>query len=129
MKLGHLACVPARFRGYMSDNLASGMRRMLNEIEQMMLEPDHPLERAAIQCSDPEATAWAWAAGMAIGLKPEQIIQDDEYSDSGASIRFMLQQNQYRGINGLSSAGMCKRGYMTPPELRYPVMTNWLQPA
>jgi|SRR6516225_5614690 hypothetical protein len=126
---GHLACVPSRFREYMNDNLALGMRKMMSEIEKMALEPDHPLERAAVQCSDPEATAWAWAAGVAIGLKPEQIIQDDEYDWSGAEIRAMLQVNQYMGINGLAHAGMCKRGAWVAPEIRYPKMTTWLQAA
>lgn len=126
---GHIACVPDRFRGYMSDNLAKGMRRMMTELQQMDLEPDHPLERAAIQCSDPEATAWAWAAGIAAGLEPEQIVQDDEYAGEGASIRMMLQANQYAGINGLAHAGMCKRGNWVSPEVRYPNMTRWLQAA
>lgn len=76
-----------------------------------------------------EATAWAWAAGVSIGLKPGQIIQDDEYDGDGASIRSRLQANQYAGINGLAHAGMCKRGAWVPPEARYPNMTAWLQAA
>ncbi len=126
---GHVACVPARFRGYMGDNLAHGMQRMMIALREMELEPDHPLERAAIQCSDPEATAWAWAAGVSIGLEPKQIIQDDEYDGDGAGIRTMLQANQYVGINGLAHAGMCKRGAWVAPEARYPKMTTWLQAA
>lgn len=126
---GHLACVPGRFRGYMSDDLALGMHRMMTELNQLELEPDHPLERAAIQCSDTEATAWAWAAGIAIGLKSEQIIMDDEYGSDGASIRFMLQANQYVGINGLANAGMCKRGAWVTLDARYPKLTTWLQAA
>lgn len=126
---GHLACVPGRFRGYMSDNLAHGMRKMMDELQPMALTPDHPLERAAIQCSDPEATAWAWAAGMAIGMAPEQIIQDDEYDGDGTDIRMMLSASQYVGIHGLAHAGMCKRGAWAAPEDRYPNMTTWLQTA
>lgn len=126
---GHLACVPSRFRSYMSDNLAKGMRRMMNELGQMSLHPDHPLVRAAIQCGDHEATAWAWAAGIAAGLEPEQIIQDDEYEGGGANIRMMLAVNQYAGINGLACAGMCGRGTWIAPDGRYPKMTSWLQAA
>lgn len=126
---GHLATVPARFRSLMSDNLASGMRRMFEELAKMNLDPDHPLERAAIQCSDPEATAWAWAAGIAIGLAPAEIIQDAEYDGEGSEIREMLLANQYVGINGLAHAGMCKRGHWCAEELRYPKMQNWLQAA
>lgn len=40
----HLACVPGRFRSYMGDNLAKGMGRMMTELREMALEPDHPLE-------------------------------------------------------------------------------------
>ncbi len=126
---GHLACIPTRFRHYMDDNLANGMRRMMSEIRELSLDPDHPLERAAIQCSDPEATAWAWAAGIALGLRFEQIIQDDEYDAGGAGIRMMLIANRYLGINGLAHAGMCKRGYFVDKAECYPKMQCWLQTA
>lgn len=126
---GHLAAVPGRFRSYMSDDLSAGMKRMFEELALMNLGPDDPLERAAIQCSDPEATAWAFAAGLAIGLAPEDIVQDAEYDGSGAEIRSMLLANQYVGINGLAHAGMCKRGIWVAKELRYPHMEHWLQPA
>lgn len=126
---GHVATVPARFRSFMSDNLATGMKRMVEELMAMNLDPDHPLERAAVQCSDPEATAWAWAAGVAIGLAPVDIILDKEYDGSGAEIRSMLQANQYVGINGLAHAGMCKRGNWVAEHLRYPKMEHWLQAA
>jgi len=105
---GHLAVVPERFRGLMSDDLASGMRRMFEELPNMNLDPDHPLERAAIQCCESEATAWAWAAGLRSELAPMDIIQDAVYNRSGAEIRAMLQAGQYVGINGLAHAGMCK---------------------
>ena len=126
---GHLAIVPGRFRSLMNDNLAVGMRRMFDELESMNLHPDHPLRRAAIQCSDPEATAWAWAAGLACGLAPNEIVMDHEYDGAGAEIRAMLACGQYAGINGLAHAGMCKRGMSVCAEERYPVMTTWLQAA
>lgn len=126
---GHLATVPTRFRSLMSDDLAVGMKSMFDELAKLGLDPDHPLVRAAIQCSDPEATAWAWAAGVAIGLAPEDIIQDVEYDGSGADIRAMLQAGQYAGINGLAHAGMCKRGHWVDEGLRYPKMQQWLQAA
>lgn len=126
---GHVALVPSRFRSYMSGDLGAGMKRMFDELAEMELPPDHPLQRAAIQCSDPEATAWAWAAGTAVGLAPGEIILDEEYGGSGAEIRAMLQANQYVGINGLAHAGMCKRGNWVAPEARYPNMECWLQAA
>ena len=124
---GHVSTVPGRFRAYMNDDIAVGVRKMFAEIQSMNLDPEHPLERAAIQCSDPDATAWAWAAGLAIGLAPEAIIMDDEYFSGGNVIRTMLSMCQYAGINGLAKAGMCKRGYMVKQDERYPVMTKWLQ--
>lgn len=126
---GHLAIVPARFRAFMDDNLEVGIKRMFMEIDAMGLEPDHPLQRAAMQCSDPEATAWAWAAGLAAGLAPEAIILDSEYCGAGAEIRAMLMAGQYMGINGLAHAGMCKRGPRVDASDRYPVMQHWLQTA
>lgn len=124
---GHISCVPSRFRGYMSDDLDHGITRMLDEVRELGLEADHPLERAALQCSDVEATAWAWAAGNQIGLEPEQIIQDDEYEGDGAEIRLMLQSKRYLGINGLARSGMCRFGRWYPPEMCYPNMILWLQ--
>jgi hypothetical protein len=124
---GHLATVPARFRVLMNDNLAVGIKRMFEELAIMDLHPDHPLQRAAIQCSDPEATAWAWAAGLACGLAPHEIIRDPEYGGAGAEIRSMLSCRQYAGINGLAHAGMCKQGHSVQISERYPAMTAWLQ--
>jgi hypothetical protein len=70
-------------------------------------EPDGDLQRAVLQCSDPEATAWAWAAGQYLGLQPKAIIQDDEYGGDGSFLRLQLATGGYVGINGLSHAGFC----------------------
>ncbi|MGA3976999.1 hypothetical protein ACI2UK_13995 [Ralstonia nicotianae] len=123
---GHLAITPLRFRTLMSDNLSAGMRAMFRVIEEMSLEPDHPLMRAAIQCSDPEATAWAWAAGLEIGLPENEIIQDDEYDGDGASIRQSLSMKAYVGINGLAHAGFCvpRKAGVLP---MYPRLKFWTQ--
>lgn len=126
---GHLAIVPERFRAYMSDNLQAGIVKMFDHIELLDLHSDHPLQRAALQCSDPEATAWAWAAGLACGLTPEQIILDHEYGGSGAEIRSMLLVMRYAGIHGLAHAGMCRQGFLVPKSEHYPAMRTWLQPA
>lgn len=84
-----------------ASGFVSGCRIVCGALHQ---DPDHPLERAAIQCSDPEATGWAQSAGLAIGLVPEIIILDSEYDDSGADVRAMLLASQHVGINGLAHA-------------------------
>lgn len=127
---GHLATLPGEFRHLAQRNMAGVQKLMLESID-FMANPDGPLQRAAIQASDPEATAWAWAAGMHLGLAPETIIQDDEYFHGGDVVRMQLQGRAYLGINGLAHAGFCAvrpgsfalaRGLPAFPELKH-----WLQ--
>lgn len=125
---GHLAIVPARFRHYLSGDLDEGMTQIFAELDQMELEPDSQLQRAMLQTGDPEATAWAFAAGRAIGLPDELIIQDDEYSGEGGFIRGALAANSYLGINGISHAGFCVPRYNPYRPLPvYPSLAFWLQ--
>lgn len=123
---GHVACVPTRFRGGLTGNVSAGVKAMFEQLDPLELDPDHPLMRAALQCSDPEATAWAWAAGCHLGLPPEMIIGNDQYDGDGAEIRAMLQANAYFGINGLVHAGMCQSARRPGG---YPQLTKWLQDA
>jgi len=126
---GHLAIVPGKFRHMLSGNLYSGLKRMFEDTEVVMQHPDSPLARAMVQIGDPEATAWAWAAGKAIGLPPTMIIQDDEYDGEGAFLRMHLSANGYLGINGMSHAGFCivrPNKYSSLPV--YPKLAFWLQP-
>ena len=121
---GHLALIPGRFRPGMNGDLSDGFTVMFKALDALDLPPDDPLSRAALQCSDPEATAWAWAAGTALGLPPETIITDDQYDGEGASIRQMLSMRLYLGIHGLIHAGLC-----LPPRNPggFPALTRWLQ--
>lgn len=127
---GHLAIVPNRFRHYLSGNIGKGISRMLDEIDATNPHPDDPLYRAALQTSDPEATAWAWAAGKVLDIPPELIIRDEEYDNGGADIRLCLAHNSYIGINGISHAGFCvprRHPYKDLPA--YPELAFWLQSA
>ena len=120
---GHLAIMPAQFRPLASGDLEEVTRAMLELCGE--LQPDEPLYRAIIQTSDPEATAWAWAAGLAIGLEPKVIILDDEYDGDGADVRGAVSVHCHPGIHGLAHAGFCRvRG-----EPRYPTLKMWLQPV
>lgn len=129
---GHLATVPERYRPAMSDNLANGHKLMLADINRQDLEPDDPLWRAALQASDPEATAWAWAVGKHLNVPAELVIHDAEYDGTGADVRLALELGSYAGIHGLAHAGFC----VTRPQLTvlvnrpaYPQLGWWLQRA
>lgn len=123
---GHLATMPTRFRPLMDGNLYRSLQLIEQQLEALNLDPDHPLMRAMVQCSDTEATAWAWAAGIHLGLPHEVIVRDEDYSGDGESIRTMLAMNSYFGINGMVWAGMC----INPRRPGgYPRMLTWLQSA
>lgn len=120
---GHLAVLPALARRAVCGNVDDGLAAFFDA---GMSEPvDSPFSRALMQSSDTEATAWAWAAGQALGLEARNIIRNEDYDGEGESVRAMLAARCYLGINGLFHAGMCKlRG-----EGAYPEMVHWLQPA
>src|SRR3546814_7008484 len=65
------------------------------------LSPDAPEMRAIMQAGETEATAWAFAAGRAIGLPDHVIIEAQDYDGEGEGIRFGLALNAYVGINGM----------------------------
>lgn len=119
----HCAITPRRFRHLMNGNLHAGRREMYRQLEAMQIYPDALLYRAAIQNSDAEATAWAYAAGRRLGLSADRIIGDDEYDGEGRSIRLALSVNAHPGIKGLARAGFCalRQGGRLPlwPELAF----------
>ena len=125
---GHMAVLPAHFRPWMTGNLQQGHRRMMNFVGAMDLDPDSPLMRAVLQSSDPEVTAWAWAAGSHLGLAPSEIVRDADYGGEGEQIRACLTTGYYVGIHGLAHAGFCsvRTGGRLQP---YPLLQHWLQPA
>jgi hypothetical protein len=127
---GHLATVPSRFRHYVGANWSAAIERMFSESENEA--PDSPLYRALLQCSDPEATAWAYAFGVHMGLAPEEIILDDEYDGTGAFLRMQLGGRAYLGINGIACAGFCATSAASAKYRKlplYPELAFWLQNA
>lgn len=122
----HLAIAPRRYRHLMSGNLYAGQREMLRQVAGMGLHPDAPLYRAVLQNSDPEASAWAYAAGLHLGFSGEEIIRDDEYDGDGETIRLALSIRSYVGINGLAHAGFCalRPGHRLPV---WPKLAFWTQ--
>src|SRR3546814_16605839 len=72
------------------------------------LSPDAPEMRAIMQAGETEATAWAFAAGPAIGLPDHVIIEDQDYAGEGEGIRFGLALHAYVGLHGMVRGGMCQ---------------------
>lgn len=93
---GHLAILPGQFRPLAQRNVSGVIDLMMESAD--FFDPDAALPQAALQCSDPEATAWAWAAGRAIGLADEEIFMDDEYDHEGAFVRLSLQMNASQSL-------------------------------
>lgn len=124
---GHLAILPAVVRSKAKDDLSDAFSFGfgLCDNPELLEYPDHPFIRAMLQAGDAEATAWAWAAGRAIGVPDEMIILDSQYGGAGGGIRLGLTFKQYLGIHGLFHAGMCGH----PQRGGYPSMSKWLQDA
>lgn len=116
---GHLAVLPSRFREFANDDISAVTEKMLNETD--FSDPDAPEARAAMQSSETEATAWAWAAGKHIGISEKKIILDHHYENGGTALRAMLEAKMYLGINGLRAAGMIAS------VKSYPKMERWVQ--
>jgi len=123
---GHVACIPTRYRSWVSGDVEEALRAAFKDLNRHDLVPDHALTRAMIQCGDSEATAWAWAAGVHLGIPPAAIIEDLDYNGAGGEVRLGLSVNAYCGINGLAHAGMCK---FPRHGDGYPKMLKWLQDA
>jgi hypothetical protein len=126
---GHLATTPAPFRDLMHGNVTGGQKKMADALLAGVLDPECDLVVQAMQCSDAEASAWAFAAGRAIGLPDDKIILDSSFDGGGASIRQALALSAYLGINGMVRAGMCAQGlYARMKGLpAYPEMIRWTQ--
>jgi hypothetical protein len=129
---GHLACLPKRYRHLANDDLDVVAREMLDDVERLNEHPDSPLYRAAIQCGDSEATAWAFAFGRHIGVDARDIIEDHQYPDevtgegTGAEVRLALSMGRYIGIHGLAHAGFCSTNrFGRLPQ--YPNLAYWTQ--
>lgn len=128
---GHIAIVPRQFHHLLSGNLYNSLRAIFESEAYVNAEIDSPLSRAILQISDPEVTAWAFAAGRHLGIPDDLIIMDHEYDGSGEEIRLRLQWKEYFGINGLAHAGFCAlRKLYNPKNLAvYPELSFWVQEA
>ena len=127
--------LPSQWRPKASGDLDTLFAEMFADTATNRLDPDCPAMRALLQCGELEATAWAWAAGLHIGLVPNHIIQNNTYynedgTPGGADIRLALQCGAYAGINGLQAAGWCAASSVIARHRGlplYPKLRRWIQ--
>jgi hypothetical protein len=130
---GHLACIPSCFRDLVEPGMLPGekLEQAIHDYTTTHLFCDHegredPVFRGIMQMSDPEATAWAYAASKELGISPGVLFSEREhgpvpYEGEGPHLWQMLDAQAYFGINGLRAAGFCTvRGF--------PTMLRWLAP-
>ena len=117
---GHLAVLPAEWRERANGDLDALVGPMCEEAF-ARFPIDSPELRAVLQSGDCEATAWAYAAGVAIGLKSDNIIHPRDYQGAGKAVRLQLSCGAHLGVNGL------RHGGMIASVRSYPTMLRWLQ--
>src|SRR3546814_6026204 len=88
---GHISILPFSYRSRAGECIDDIIFEMCDEMGRALaadpdLSPDAPEMRAIMQAGETEATAWAFAAGRAIGLPDHVIIEDKDYDGEGASI-------------------------------------------
>lgn len=106
---GHLAVLPPDRRGASSD--------ALEELDEVAL------------AGEAEATAWAWAALVHLGLRPDLLFHDAGYHGRSARLIATFSAGVYPGCHGLVMAGLTLTGADAqvagvPP---YPHMIRWLR--
>ena len=130
---GHLALVAKGFRHLFSGNLNNGYRAYLTAINQLSF--NEQLNTILMCCEDTQVTAWAWAAGVKLGLPHEDIINDEDYEGEGSEIRKCLELSEnspmpYIGVSMLHHANYTKKYnrlfQIREPETEfYPKMRFW----
>jgi hypothetical protein len=118
---GHIAIIPSIFRMHVSGgNIDEAMKPIFSEyFESHDFVKDgveDPIMRGLLQCDETEAIAWSYAAAIECGIDPSSVL----HFDYDNSLKTMLQNNQYFGINGLQAAGMTS-------VKTFPTMNRWLQ--
>lgn len=106
---GHLAMTPAARRATLSDDLAG--------------------QPSDAHAGEAEATAWAYAATVALGLPPDVLFHAGGYHGQSQALIATYGAGVYPGAHGLSEAGMAligeaARAQGLPP---YPHMLRWLR--
>jgi hypothetical protein len=131
---GHIAVLPPAFRPLADKNLRAAFAAARAYCDEhgdgLMAHPEDPVVRALLQCSDPEATAWQYAAANAIGLPDAWLFPAGSYEGNQETVLQMLKLNRHFGINGLQAAGwtqVSRNPYRATPV--YPALAFWLHPG
>lgn len=109
---GHIATMPAHLRATLHDAL-----------------DDASAHDDVAFAGEAEATAWAWAARVHLGLPPDVLFHAGGYRGTSARLIATYSLGVYPGAHGLAQAGMtCVGAAATaagvPP---YPHMQRWLR--
>lgn len=128
---GHIATIPEPFRHLADGNLSAVFRAMGEYVEEELVDiggyKEDPIARGIMQCSDPEATAWQYAAAKHIGLPDKWLFPKESYNGDAMGILLGLKSSRYLGINGLQAAGWTViRATPYRPLPEYPKLVRWL---
>lgn len=106
---GHLAVMPARLRGTLSDDVAAAA--------------------AVPHAGEVEATAWAYAATVHLGLPASVLFHEGGYRGHSAAMALGYELGVYPGAHGLAQAGMTCVGAQAQAAgvAPYPRMQRWLR--
>jgi hypothetical protein len=106
---GHIAVTPAAQRSLLPESLSG-----------------HPIDAEG---GEVEATAWAWAASVALGLDPEVLFHEGGYHGKSAGLVMTYSLGVHPGCRGLADAGMTLVGDQARQAgvAPYPHMQRWLR--
>lgn len=84
---------------------------------------------SAPHAGEVEATAWAWAAAMALRLEPSALFHAGGYHGKSEALILTFSMGVYPGAHGLAQAGMTRVGEAAKVAgvAPYPHMVNWLR--
>jgi hypothetical protein len=106
---GHIAVTPGSLRPALRDRLDA--------------------EALAPHAGEVEATAWAYAATVALGLEPTVLFHAGGYRGASQRLAFTYANGVYPGAAGLEAAGMtlCGEAARVRGVPAYPHMIRWLR--
>lgn len=130
---GHLCLLPSQFRSLADGSLTAALKALMQYLrenpEGLFSYPEDPLCRTALQYSDPEVTAWQYAAALHLELPEDWIFPQGSYLPEGhESILQRLKSNAYAGINGLQAMGWTALSSFSPARPKYPLLNKWVHP-
>jgi hypothetical protein len=118
---GHLVLFPAEVRKQAFGDLYKTFRICGEAIEKIGFQDEVKMQ-AYMACDDDGATAWAWAVGLHLKLKPKSVVTNMAYQGDGAAVRSCLSTRYFSGIKRLKYAQLVNH------ERDYPNLQHWVSP-